>query len=362
MVRATPSFRKTLRAMLLALLVVFSAPVEMSLAAPLTSLSSFPSNSLSERTSVSYTINFTTATTSNIQQLNFQFATTSGGSTKPANMVLTGTTLSSTSNLGTGWSIDTSSAGSGLLRITRGTASTVNSSVAASVTFDGITNPRLRDCNAGGVELYENCYIGITTFSDLGVTSVDTGDVAFEITDDPKFSLMVEGVPSGQTYNGITTSTTSTGSSLPFGSVPANGVRYATHKLTITTNAPRGYEVHVWTETPVTGQMTSAQVDPFGASGATWSTPVTWSTPTGTTPSSNTGWLGANTSDTRVSGWVGGSSKFGPVSAIKRQVAVSTGPDVAGVVIYVSYALGVNQIHPADIYNGTIVYGASPKY
>jgi hypothetical protein len=345
-----------------ALLVITAAPIELSLAAPLTSTTAFPSNSLSLKTNVSYTINFTTATTSLIQQLDFQFATTSGGTTKPANMDLTSTTLFSTSNLGAGWSVDTSSASTGLVKITRASASAVNSAVSATVNFDGITNPMLRDCNAGGIELYENCFVGITTYSDLGVTSVDTGDVAFEITDDPKFSMEVLGTTSGSTYNGITTSVTSTSTGLPFGSIPPNGVRYATHRLNITSNAPRGYEVHVWVETPITGQMTSVQVSPFGAIGATWATPTTWSNPDGTTPGSDTGWLGANTSDTRVSGWASGASKFGPVSAVKRPVANATGPDVGGSTIYVSYALGVNQIHPADIYNGTIVYGASPKY
>ncbi len=343
--------------------LVFATATEVARAGSLTALTTYPSTPKAGATSVSYSINFTTATTDNIKQVSLQFATQSGGTTKPANMSLSGSVLDSTSNLGAGWSLDTSGSSSGLVFIRRASAGSISASTSATINLDGITNPLLRDCDVASVQLYENCYVGVTTYSDDGSTAVDSGNIAFEITEDPSLTMLVEGVASGQTHNGITTSTTSSNTSLPFGSIGGGQVKYVAHKLTITTNAPAGYTVSAKLESSIVGNYNSGVVHPFGAINATWTTPQSWSTPDGTTPNNNTGWFGANTTDTRVTGWSGSTSgKFGPISTVARTVARSTTPDRAGTVVYVSYALGVNNLQPADVYTGTIVYDVVASY
>lgn len=347
----------------LSMALVFATATEVARAGSLTALTTYPSTSESGATSVSYSINFTTATTDNIKQVSMRFATQSGGTTKPANMSLAGAVLDSTSNLGAGWSLDTSNSSSGLIFITRASASSVAASTSATINLDGITNPQLRDCDSLSVQLHEDCYVGITTYSDDGSTTVDSGNIAFQITEDPVLTVRVEGVASGQTHNGITTSTTSTDTSLPFGSIGDGQVKYAAHKLTITTNAPAGYTITAKLESSIIGNYNSGVVHPFGATNATWTTPQSWTTPDGNTPNNNTGWFGANTTDTRVSGWSGSTTgKFGPISTVARPVARSTAPDRAGTVVYVSYALGVNGLQPADVYTGAIVYDVVAGY
>ncbi len=343
--------------------LIFASSGEIAHAGSLTALTAYPSNDKSGATSVSYSLNFTTATTDSIKQISMRFATQSGGTTKPANMSLAGATLDSTSNLGSGWSLDTTNASSGLIFITRTTASSVSASTSATINLNGITNPQLRDCDALSVLLYEDCYVGITTYSDDGTTSVDNGNIAFQISEDPVLTLKVEGVASGQTHNGITTTSTSTGTSLPFGSIAGGQVKYVAHKLTITSNSPNGYTISAKLESSIVGNYNSGVVHPFAATNATWTTPQSWSTPDGNTPNNNTGWFGANTTDTRVSGWSGSTTgKFGPISTIAKTVARSTGPDRSGSIVYVSYALGINNLQPADVYSGTIVYDVVASY
>ena len=169
-------------------------------------------------------------------------------------------------------------------------------------------------------------------------------------------------VSSGATNNGITTTATSTTTTIPFGNIKPGDVKYVSQKITVTTNAPHGYTVNAYLADPITGQSTGNEIDPFGATNATWSNPVIWSTPTGTTANSDSGWIAANTSDTRVTGWGSASAKFGPMSGIAHAVAYSSTPDRSGTDIYVTYALGVNNVQPADIYTGKIVYEVEASY
>ncbi|MBU6389807.1 hypothetical protein KGQ71_04830, partial [Patescibacteria group bacterium] len=87
-----------------------------------------------------------------------------------------------------------------------------------------------------------------------------------------------------------------------------------------------------------------------------------WSVPTGSSSNSNSGWFGANTSDSRVSGWSGASAKFGPISPVEHPVDYSSSSDRSGTVVVVTYGLEVNALQPSDIYSGILVYNVEATY
>jgi len=182
------------------------------------------------------------------------------------------------------------------------------------------------------------------------------------MVEDPSLTFEVFSVAAGTTNNGITTNETSSANGLPFGRIASGQVRYVAQRLRIVTNAPSGYTVNARLSEDITGGYAGSVIDPFSATNASWTTPQLWSTPVGTTPNSDTGWFGANTTDTRVAGWASASQKFGPISAVAHPVATSSGPDRGGTNVYVTYALGVNSIQPSDIYNGKIVYEVQASY
>ena len=162
--------------------------------------------------------------------------------------------------------------------------------------------------------------------------------------------------------NGITTSVATTITSIPFGNVTVNTPVYAAHKLTVSTNdATTKYTVDVHLVSTLQGQYPGNNIDPFVGSGATWSLPQTWTSPTGTVASTDTGWLGANTSDTDVAGWSSGSGKFGPLDTTPIEV-MRNNSGVSESNIYVTYAFEVNVNQPADTYYGQLIYNVLPVY
>lgn len=348
--------------LLVALLVVIpSFHLQTALAASLTAMSDTLSDDTTGATGVTHTIDFTTATTGSIQQVSVQFSTTSGGSTEPAHLNLGSATLGTVTGMGSGWSIDTTFYSSGILSITNTSAQSVNSGTAVSIPLQNITNSQTGDCTANS--LHDTCFVHITTYSDLGTTTIDSGDTTYTTNEDPSLTFQVDDVASGQTNNGVTSNISTTSTSIAFGHLGAGTVRYGTHKITVTTNAPHGYYVQVKLENDWAGDRYPANyISPFGATGATWTSPQNWSSPDGTSINSNSGWFGANTSDTRVTGWSSASGKFGPISQTPHTILLSTGPDRSGAVIYVSYAIEVNGAEGADSYSAQLVYNIVPTF
>lgn len=179
---------------------------------------------------------------------------------------------------------------------------------------------------------------------------------------DPIFTFSVEGVNSAVTNNGITTSITSSYNLIPFGKLEAETPKYAAQKLTVKSNSTRGYTVTVKLDGYIQGLYPANKIDPFAGTDASWSTPQEWSSPDGIEPNTDTGWFGANTSDIRVNGWSNSSGKFGPISSTAHTVMTSSTQESSGVSKYVSYAIEISAIHPADSYAGTIIYSAVPTY
>lgn len=354
---------KLLRATLLATLLTAVAWPSWAFAGTLTALSTTLTDDTAEATGVTYTIAATTATSDDIREIHLWFSTTQGGTTKPAGLDLSASTIGSTSNLGSGWTIDKNNAGNGQIKLLNDTAQTVAASTTIEIVLNSITNHAIDDCDTSTHILSDSCHLRIRTFSDTGSTEIDSGDTMFTVEEDPWLTFEVSGVGSGSTNNGVTTTVASTATSLPFGIIAPNSAVYAAHQLEIITNAPGGYTVTAVLAQLIEGTYDGGEIDPFAGVNATWTTPQDWETPSGTSANTNTGWFGANTSDTRVSGWESGTSgKFGPLGAIARPVAYSEGPDRTGTTVYVSYVLGINSIQPADHYSGTIRYDIKANY
>jgi hypothetical protein len=175
-------------------------------------------------------------------------------------------------------------------------------------------------------------------------------------------SFTVDGVASGETHNGITTSIGTQYDEINFGNLQMNDPKFAAQKLTVSTTAANGYRVYVKIDGYLQGLMPANKIDPFAALNASWTAPQVWSSPTGTENNSDSGWVGANTSDMRVVGWASASGKFGPLSSTNHVVMQSSSSDDVGTSIYVSYGIEVNGYQPADRYMGQIIYSIVPTY
>jgi hypothetical protein len=178
---------------------------------------------------------------------------------------------------------------------------------------------------------------------------------------DPSLTFSINGVSSGQAHNGVTTTITSTATEIPFGSITPGTPAYGAHELTIDTNeANQSYVVTVKLDAQLQGLYPGNHFDGFVGSGATWSSPQNWIEPTGTIKNANTGWFGANTTDTSVSGWASSTSKFGPIDA--NEVVIMQSTNGSDKTEYISYAIEANSAQPADKYSGTLMYSVTPVF
>lgn len=323
-------------------------------------------------TSSTHAISFQVSSTSTLKEIDFQYGKTAVlSTTKPTSLSLSSASISARTGLNGSWTIDKASAAQGLIKIknTDGQAFSANDSI--SVSFASITNPALTEC-ANTNATTDTCRLTVSTrYAIDGTVIVDTGGANYVITQaappppsatPPSLSFTIEGVNSGATNNGVTTNVSSSYGSLDFGKLVDSQPKFACQKLTVVTNATNGYTVTVKVDGYIQGLNTANKIDPFGAPGVSWTTPQDWITPTGTTKSSDSGWFGANTTDTRVTGWSSGTSgKFGPISSTPRVVMKSTTAD-EGTSIYVSYAIEINGFQPSDIYSGRLYYNVLATY
>jgi hypothetical protein len=322
----------------------------------------------------SYQFDFKHTTAATIKKVTFEWCTTASGAggTCPQQTTGSGSIASAAKSdvvgLGTdaNWEVTVNNR---MITLTHNATAPGSHGVAAagdvSVSFTGITNTSLTECDvAAGAD---TCYIWITTYGTNETSPVDTGVVTYTIVEsvlvtakvDPTFTFLVSSVAAGAVNNLITASVTTSSSTLPFGSLQANIPKYAAHELRVTTNTQGGYTVSAQMVQQMTGVYAQNNIDPFAAP---WGTPTTWTLPTGTIPNTNTGWIGANTTDVDITGWgTAPEQKFGAISDSAVVVSQKTSSD-AGDAVFVTYALGVNVYQPSDSYRGALIYNALPTY
>ncbi|NMC35696.1 hypothetical protein GYA49_01485 [Candidatus Beckwithbacteria bacterium] len=298
----------------------------------------------------------------------------SGACTAPTGLSLASATLGTMGGASDGnWNLSTAD-NVATLTHTDVASSTDAWSDGDVIIFDiqSITNPTVAGCSGSG-GTSGTCYIQIAT-KNLTGTTIDDGvgsiSVITEVTVtarvDPTFTFVVAGVNSSTVNNGITTSVSSAYNTLPFGNLTAGTPKYAAHKLNVTTNNNGGYFIKMKMTTQMTGKYSGNNIDPFAYNSVSWSSPAAWTNPGATTPNTNTAWIGANTTDTDISGWsLSPSGKFGPVPTGSDNYVVvmqDANQDDGSTAIYVTYAIQANTYQPTDLYTGTLMYNALPTY
>ncbi|PIP30816.1 hypothetical protein COZ22_02465 [bacterium (Candidatus Howlettbacteria) CG_4_10_14_3_um_filter_37_10] len=274
-------------------------------------------------------------------------------------------------------------AATGILYLQNTTGDIINTATAITWEITGMGNPSISATDAGctpsGNSSSGTCYVRILTFNtdvladlqaETSANILDTATVSYTVTSDvtvtatvdPSLTFTVTGVASGLSANGQTTSATSTFITLPFGNIATNAPKYLAHDLTVRTNATKGYQVTMKMRDDMTGTYAANNIDPYIGNSATWAAPQAWTSPTSSTANENTGWIGANTPDTDVSGWSSPSGLWGPVNGTENQVMLSSGPDIGSVATRISYAIETDVYQPADNYTGYLVYNCIPTY
>jgi len=327
-------------------------------------------------TKTPHTFTFTLSTSSNYDEFKFQYCTTaSGDCTKPAGLGTTSAESGTLTNVTEGeWTFI--NAADGVPRFVHGdVGESLTAGTVLTMGIRQITNHAIGDC--GGSDSSDTCYVRIYACSNEGsctaghATLVDEAIVSYTVVEavtvtarvNPTFTFVVTGVDAGQVNNDITTSVASTYSTLPFSNLAAGTPKYAAHQLNVTTNTQAGYDVTMRMMSPMTGVYSVNNIDPFAAGGVAWGSPLAWTHPTGTTPNVDTAWIGANTTDTEVSGWNNSpEEKFGPVNNSSNTVMTSSTSDPGSQAVYVTYAIEAGVRQPADTYTGTLVYNALPTY
>src|SRR5690606_29168400 len=106
----------------------------------------------------------------------------------------------------------------------------------------------------------------------------------------PSLEVQFGTVASGQSVNGVTTTVATTISSVPFGNISLAQAEFAAHSIRVITNdASKGVVVRTQLANPFQGVYPNNSFDQFGGSGASWNSPIAWTSPTGTVTNVDTG-------------------------------------------------------------------------
>ncbi len=308
-------------------------------------------------TSSTYTMDFSTVTTSATRCIKMVFATTTTGTTVPNNMTTTGAAFSGTSDyIPTPASWTTTATVNGTVTLTYATGETPASASNRTVVLTGITN---------GDTVNTPYYLQFSTFgnTDCATTPLDTATLAFvfvngqvvTVTVDPSLTFSLALVASSQAVNGATTTIASTTSTVPFGRVTSSANAIAAHDLTVSTNSGTGYTIYTrYTGTLASGTPT---IDDFSGSNGT---PATFT-------AAGTEGFGYTTNDTSLSGGTpdrftsSGGNKWAAFTTSNAEVAYSA-TAASSQTTRVGYQVGISNTTEALTYTTTVIYTVVPLY
>ncbi len=317
------------------------------------------SDSRAGQSGVSHTFSFTTGTTGTIQTVEMLYCTTPSGScTTPSGI----TTTSATQGSITGLSTSTSNVSvNGTITLTVTTPASIGSGTAISIPYSSITNPST---------INSSFFVRITT-KDSGSTTIDSTVVAFAtlgttsltITAEvgSTFSVSLAAVTTGSVNGQSINLSSTTATSIPFGTLATGVSKVAAHDITVVTNSTNGYVVTVKSSNPPLTDSTN-NIDSFTEPN---SLPLTWSSPAGSTPNVNSGFLGYSTEDTslctgtaaRFSGnkWAG--FDITPYEVVCNGSAVASGETTR-----LGWQVEVNGLQPVGSYSGDVIIVTTPTY
>ncbi len=322
------------------------------------------SDSRAGNTATTYAFAFTTSVTTSIKQLDVLFCTTaSGACTTPTGIVTTGATRASDNVAGTGRTDDFT--GNGTLSTVITTPSS-QSTQAVTISYTGITNPTTTDTTF---------FARVTTYSDTGSTVIDTASLAFAILTttsiavsasvDPTFTFSVAAANTGSVNGASIDVTSSTATTIPFGTLSIGAPKIAAHDLSVVSNSTNGYAITVKALADPPLVDGSNNIDVFTGTNAS---PTTWSSPAGSSANVNTGFFGYTTNDATLGTGTAarftssGGNKWSGTTTSPLEVAYSAVGVTSAEVTRIGWQAEVNGLQPAGAYSGTVVLVATPTY
>jgi hypothetical protein len=196
-------------------------------------------------------------------------------------------------------------------------------------------------------------------FEDAPVPTAPGESYPSLIAEPATLTFGVTGLNSATTTAGIVTTTTSTPTTIAYGTLPVNTDQFAAQRLSLTTNATDGYRVFMY----VTQQLLNVYGTALPAISGTNDTPVSWAVGCIATSS---GCAGYHTTDATLSNTGSGATRFSPLdsyaglSTSTQEVMYS--PIPASDTHDIVYRVRANVLTPASSYTTNVVYVAVPSY
>jgi len=311
------------------------------------------SDSRSGRAATTHTYNFTTATTAVITTITFQYCTTASGvCTMPPGLITTSAVQGSLTGIGASTS---NVASNGTITLTVTSPASINSGVAITIPYTTITNPTTADTTS---------FVRISTGTDTSVVAfavLTSSSVAMTASVDPTFTFSLVAVNTAGSVNSATTNITTTASTIPFGSLTSGSTKIGAIDTTVTTNAPVGYTI------TIAAAANPPLVD--GGNNIDYHTltnvaPGAWTSPAGSAPNVNTGFVGYTTNEATLGTGTAGrfvGNKWAGLITTPEEVAYSAVGGAARTV-RVGFQAEVNGLQPSGNYTGTVLLVATPTY
>lgn len=166
-------------------------------------------------------------------------------------------------------------------------------------------------------------------------------------------TFSVSGVPNATSTEGITTTTATTATEIPYGVVPIDLERAAAQRLSISTNAAQGYQIFILTDQDLTGPNTIPAV------GGTNETPAAW-----TIAPNTAGAFGYHAGDDTLAG---NSARFAPndtyakLETAPKEIVFSSIP-VTNESTDIVFKLQITDQQDAGAYQSAITYIMVPTF
>jgi hypothetical protein len=292
-----------------------------------------------------------------IKCIKLQYTDTATGSTAPAGINTSSSTLNAGSTYITPASWTLANPANGTIQITNAAGQTPTAG-SRNVIINGITNPNTADTRYW---LKFNTYNNI----DCATSPVDNATVLFILTNgstltlsvDNSLSFTVNAVGAGAGCDGTTTTAASTATTIPFGTVTAASNAIVCQDLTAATNATSGYTISARYTSAPTNALAQTIANHTGSNAA----PTAFS-------AAGTEAYGYTTNDATLAGSNPTANRFTSPSqgwAAMTTTNAELAYEPAGVTsttYRVGHQVGVSTITKPGTYTTTVIYTCTPVY
>jgi len=312
--------------------------------------------------SVAYTFTGTGVTSTNIECIQVIIATTASGTTAPtgfsgASVAVSAGTSTLVNSSGSGWSLATSGSQNNILQYTNSTGVTPSTLTGATFVLTNLTNPTLAD-TAFFYQLstYDNTNCSSSPVDNALSQFIVTNGSVVSFTVDATLSFTINAVSASTSCDGTTTTSASTPTTIPFGSVTAASDAVVCQDLRAATNASNGYTIYL-RDTGAPQSLSNAIAGPPGSNGS----PAAF-------PAAGYEAYGYTTNDAALSTTYGASNRFTSPSqewaaATTTNAEIAYQPSGVGITDYdIAHQVGVSTTTHAGNYTTTIIYTCTPIY